>query len=164
MKCGIMVWLYFVLSALCVGNVKGMAVKRIGRVVRGDKKVIRFSSDKIDVPDGVMFKKAEIVNKSRESNSNSDRSYSFKEKKGDSGVKGGRMFWVDNDNDYKEYNDMNDNNSWLRTEKALQRKLSDTMVDLINDIINITNTNNTYNNYTTLTIINNIFNEYFLQQ
>ena len=162
MKCGIMVWLYFVLSALCVGNVKGMALKRIGRVVRGDKKVIRFSSDKIDVPDGIMFKQAEIVNKSRERNS--DRSYSFKEKKGNSGVKGGRMFWVDNDSDYKEYNDMNSNNNSLRTEKALKRNLSDTMVDLINDVINITNTNNTYNNYTTLAMINNIFNEYFLQQ
>ena len=45
--------------------------------------------------------------------------------------------------------------------KVLQRKLSDTIVDLVSDIINITNTNyNTYNNYTTLTTINNIFNEY----
>ena len=163
MKCGIIVWVYLVLYVV----VKGMVVKRMGSVKGGKddsgKKVIKFSSDKMDAPDGVTFKKAEIIERNMNSSNNEKGGYLFKEK--DEGneynwVKGGRMFWVDNENEYNDYNEMNINND-ISIMKVLQRKLSDTIVDLVSDIINITNTNyNTYNNYTTLTTINNIFNEY----
>ena len=166
MKCGIMVWLCFVLNVV---DVKGMAVKRIKSVEGGKednrkirRKVIMFSSDKVDVPDGIRFKKAEIIKRNTNSD-NENKAISFKEKDevGEhNSVKGGRMFWVDNESEYNEMNNSNNNDSCLI--KELKRKLSDTIVDLVSDIINITNTkyNNTYNNYTTLTTINNIFNEY----
>ena len=160
MKCGIIVWVYLVLYVV----VKGMVVKRMGSVKGGKddsgKKVIKFSSDKMDAPDGVTFKKAEIIERNINSSNIGKGVYSFKEKDEYNWVKGGRMFWVDNENEYNDYNEMNINND-SSIMKVLQRKLSDTIVDLVSDIINITNTNyNTYNNYTTLTTINNIFNEY----
>ena len=159
MKCGIIVWVYLVLYVV----VKGMVVKKMGSVRGGKddggKIVIKFSSDKMDVPDGVTFKKAEIIERNIRSNDGSG-GYSFKEKDEGNGynwVKGGRMFWVDNENEYNDYSNNNDSSIM----KGLKRKLSDTIVDLVSDIINITNTNyNTYNNSTTLTTINNIFNEY----
>lgn len=146
MKCGIGVWVYLVLYVV----VKGMVVKKMGSVVGSGRKVIKFSSDKMDAPDGVTFKKAEIIEKNMNSSNNDGKGgYSFKEKDKYNWVKGGRMFWVDNENDGCVLD-------------VLKRNISDTIVDLISDIINITNTNyNTYNNnYTTLTTINNIFNEY----
>ena len=146
MKCGIIVWVYLVLYVV----VKGMIVKKMGSVDGSRKKVIKFSSDKMDAPDGVTFKKAEIIEKNMNSSNNDGKGgYSFKEKDKYNWVKGGRMFWVDNENDGCVLD-------------VLKRNISDTIVDLISDIINITNTNyNTYNNnYTTLTTINNIFNEY----
>jgi hypothetical protein len=146
MKCGIGVWVYLVLYVV----VKGMVVKKMGSVDGSRKKVIKFSSDKMDAPDGVTFKKAEIIEKNMNSSNNDGKGgYSFKEKDKYNWVKGGRMFWVDNENDGCVLD-------------VLKRNISDTIVDLISDIINITNTNyNTYNNnYTTLTTINNIFNEY----
>jgi hypothetical protein len=130
--------------------VKGMVVKKMGSVDGSGRKVIKFSSDKMDAPDGVTFKKAEIIEKNMNSSNNDGKGgYSFKEKDKYNWVKGGRMFWVDNENDGCVLD-------------VLKRNISDTIVDLISDIINITNTNyNTYNNnYTTLTTINNIFNEY----
>ena len=163
MKCGILVWVYLVLYVV----VNGMVVKKMGSVRGGkeedkgiEKKVISFSSDKMDAPDGVTFKKAEIIERNISSSNDGKGGYSFKEKdKGDgySWVKGGRMFWVDNESEYNDYSNNNDSSIM----KGLKRKLSDTIVDLVSDIINITNTNyNTYNNSTTLTTINNIFNEY----
>jgi hypothetical protein len=146
MKCGIGVWVYLVLYVV----VKGIVVKKMGSVDGNRKKVIKFSSDKMDAPDGVTFKKAEIIEKNMNSSNNDGKGgYSFKEKDKYNWVKGGRMFWVDNENDGCVLD-------------VLKRNISDTIVDLISDIINITNTNyNTYNNnYTTLTTINNIFNEY----
>lgn len=146
MKCGIIVWVYLVLYVV----VKGMVVKKMGSVDGSRRKVIKFSSDKMDAPDGVTFKKAEIIEKNMNSSNNDGKGgYSFKEKNKYNWVKGGRMFWVDNENDGCVLD-------------VLKRNISDTIVDLISDIINITNTNyNTYNNnYTTLTTINNIFNEY----
>lgn len=159
MKCGIIVWVYLVFYVV----VKGMVMKRMGSVKGGKdgggKIVIKFSSNKMDVPDGVTFKKAEIIERNISSNDGSG-GYSFKEKDEGNGynwVKGGRMFWVDNESEYNDNSDNNDNSKI----KVLKRKLSDTIVDLVSDIINITNTNyNTYNNSTTLTTINNIFNEY----
>ena len=159
MKCGIIVWVYLVFYVV----VKGMVMKRMGSVKGGKdgggKIVIKFSSNKMDVPDGVTFKKAEIIERNISSNDGSG-GYSFKEKDEGNGynwVKGGRMFWVDNENEYNDYSNNNDSSII----KVLKRKLSDTIVDLVSDIINITNTNyNTYNNSTTLTTINNIFNEY----
>jgi hypothetical protein len=48
--------------------VKGIVMEKMGSVkgkMESDKeirrKIIRFSSDKVDVPDGVRFKKAEII-------------------------------------------------------------------------------------------------------
>lgn len=146
MKCGIIVWVYLVLYVV----VKGMVVKKMGSVNGSRRKVIKFSSDKMDAPDGVTFKKAEIIEKNMNSSNNDGKGgYSFKEKDKYNWVKGGRMFWVDNENDGCVLD-------------VLKRNISDTIVDLISDIINITNTNyNTYNNnYTTLTTMNNIFNEY----
>ena len=158
MKCGIGVWVYLVLYVV----VKGMVVKKMGSVDGSGRKVIKFSSDKMDAPDGVTFKKAEIIEKNMNSSNNDGKGgYSFKEKDKYNWVKGGRMFWVDNENEYNDYNEMNIKND-SSIMKVLKRNISDTIVDLISDIINITNTNyNTYNNnYTTLTTINNIFNEY----
>ena len=160
MKCGIIMWVYLVLYVV----VKGMVVKRMGSVKGGKdgggKIVIKFSSDKVDAPDGITFKKAEIIERNMNSSNDGSGGYSFKEKDEGNGyndVKGGRMFWVDNENEYNDYNNNNDSSII----KGLKRKLSDTIVDLVSDIINITNTNyNTYNNSTTLTTINNIFNEY----
>jgi hypothetical protein len=146
MKCGIGVWVYLVLYVV----VKGMVVKKMGSVDGSGRKVIKFASDKMDAPDGVTFKKAEIIEKNMNSSNNDGKGgYSFKEKDKYNWVKGGRMFWVDNENDGCVLD-------------VLKRNISNTIVDLISDIINITNTNyNTYNNnYTTLTTINNIFNEY----